>query len=186
MGMQEVAQAVAQTTAAPSAAAAAEAPVVAVSLTSASMTANDIPSAVNSPSAVTAPAAPADAPKPTPAPDAGGGAGSAPALAGGEIAKGAKLFKGKCAQCHTTEPMGTSKQGPALHGVIGRKAGTIGGFAYSGALVDSKITWNDEQLSQFMINPKKYVPGTKMVFAGLKKENERNDIIAFIRDVCSK
>jgi len=129
------------------------------------------------------------APAPVPAPASVVADPVAPvegATASGNVTKGAKLFKAKCAQCHTTEPMGSSKQGPALHGVIGRTAGAISGFQYSGALEGSKITWNDEALSQFMINPKKYVPGTKMVFAGLKKENERNDIIAFIKDFCNK
>mmetsp|Transcript_138522 Transcript_138522/g.244704 ORF Transcript_138522/g.244704 Transcript_138522/m.244704 type:complete len:83 (+) Transcript_138522:1-249(+) len=82
--------------------------------------------------------------------------------------------------------MGASKQGPALHGVMGRLAGSIAGFQYSEKLVASKIIWNDSALSEFMINPKKYVPGTKMVFAGLKKEKERNDIIAFIKEVTAK
>jgi cytochrome c len=108
------------------------------------------------------------------------------AAAGGDITKGAKLFKAKCAQCHTLEAGGSSKQGPALYGVMGRTAGAIGGFQYSSQLADSKVVWNDEALSLFMINPKKYIPGTKMVFAGLKKENERNDIIAFIKDASSK
>jgi len=100
----------------------------------------------------------------------------------GDATKGAKLFKAKCAQCHTYEPGGASKQGPALHGVMGRAAGAVNGFQYSGPLSASKVIWDPEALSEFMINPKKYIPGTKMVFAGLKKEKERNDIIAFIND----
>jgi len=96
------------------------------------------------------------------------------------VTKGAKLFKAKCAQCHTCEPGGSSKQGPALHGVFGRPAGSIG-YDFTSAVKDSKITWSEEHLFKFMLAPKKYIPGTKMVFAGLKKEAERADIIAYIK-----
>jgi len=121
-------------------------------------------------------AAPALTPDPAPVPvEATGGSG----IPTGDATKGAKLFKAKCAQCHTCEPGGSSKQGPALHGIIGRPAGSIG-YDFTSAVKDSKIVWNDEHLFKFMLAPKKYVPGTKMVFAGLKKEAERADIIAYI------
>jgi len=98
----------------------------------------------------------------------------------GDAKKGAKLFKAKCAQCHTCEPGGVSKQGPALHGMFGRLSGTVAGFGYSGAMVDVGITWSEKHMFEFLVAPKKYVPGTKMVFAGLKKPAERADLIAYI------
>jgi len=119
---------------------------------------------------------PAPAPVPTPSPvETAGGDG----IPTGDITKGAKLFKAKCAQCHTCEPGGSSKQGPALHGIIGRPAGSLA-YDFTNAIKDSKIVWNGEHLFKFMLAPKKYVPGTKMVFAGLKKEQERADIVAYI------
>jgi cytochrome c len=98
----------------------------------------------------------------------------------GDAKKGAKLFKAKCAQCHTCESGGVSKQGPALHGLFGRQSGTVAGFGYSGAMVDIGITWSEKHMYEFLVAPKKYVPGTKMVFAGLKKPAERADLIAYI------
>lgn len=99
----------------------------------------------------------------------------------GDTKKGAKLFKAKCAQCHTIEKGGNSKQGPPLWGLMGRTSGTVDGFAYSGANKDSGIVWSDKHLFEYLVNPKKYIVGTKMVFAGLKKPAERADIIEFMR-----
>merc|ERR1712048_383293 len=98
----------------------------------------------------------------------------------GDVKKGAKLFKGKCAQCHTIEKGGLVKQGPPLWGLIGRQSGTVDGFAYSEANKNSGIIWSDKHLFEYLINPKKYMPGTKMVFAGIKKDKERADLIAFM------
>eukprot|EP00931_Biecheleriopsis_adriatica_P114692 TRINITY_DN9060_c0_g1_i3.p1 TRINITY_DN9060_c0_g1~~TRINITY_DN9060_c0_g1_i3.p1 ORF type:complete len:115 (+),score=36.97 TRINITY_DN9060_c0_g1_i3:62-406(+) len=98
----------------------------------------------------------------------------------GDIKKGAKLFKAKCAQCHTIEKGGNVKQGPPLWGLIGRQSGTCDGFGYSEANKNSGIIWSDKHLYEYLLNPKKYIPGTKMVFAGIKKEKERADLIAFM------
>jgi cytochrome c len=97
----------------------------------------------------------------------------------GSAKKGAKLFKAKCAQCHSFEAGGSNKQGPALWGVMGRQAGKES-FGYSSAMADSGIVWSPQHFYQFLINPKKYVVGTKMVFAGLKKDAERADLIAYL------
>jgi len=98
----------------------------------------------------------------------------------GDAKKGAKLFKAKCAQCHTCEANGNNKQGPALHGVFGRASGSVDGFPYSEANQNSGIVWSHKHMFEYLVNPKKYIPGTKMVFAGLKKDKERADLIAFM------
>jgi cytochrome c len=98
----------------------------------------------------------------------------------GDASKGAKLFKSKCAQCHTDTKGGSTKQGPNLYGLIGRMAGQVEGYPFSEANKASGIVWSEKHLFQYLINPKKYVPGTKMVFAGLKKDQERADLIAYL------
>lgn len=99
---------------------------------------------------------------------------------GGNSDKGAKIFKMKCAQCHSYEA-GISKQGPSLHGLFGRKSGTVEGFSYTAANKNSGITWGEDTLGEYLINPKKYIPGTKMVFPGLKSAKDRADLIAFLK-----
>ncbi|KAJ4132300.1 iso-1-cytochrome c [Fusarium falciforme] len=99
-------------------------------------------------------------------------------MSGGDIKKGASLFKTRCAQCHTVEKDGGNKIGPALNGLFGRKTGSVEGYAYTNANKEKGIEWNDQTLSDYLENPKKYIPGTKMAFGGLKKEKDRKDLIA--------
>ena len=74
------------------------------------------------------------------------------------------------------------KGGPPLVGVMGRTSGSVEGFAYSAADKDSGIVWSPAHMFKYLVNRKKYIPGTKMFFAGIKKEEERADLIAFLSE----
>jgi len=84
-----------------------------------------------------------------------------------------------CMTCHAIEA-GVNKIGPSLHGVVGRKAGTIAGFTYSAANKDSGITWTPEKLFQYLEGPQRIVPGTKMSYAGMADPQKRADVIAYL------
>jgi cytochrome c2 len=73
-------------------------------------------------------------------------------------------------------------QGPNLGGLFGRVSGTTEGFSYSAANKNKGVTWNEDTLYDYLLNPKKYIPGTKMVFAGLKKPEDRADLIAYLKE----
>eukprot|EP01061_Rhynchopus_euleeides_P034357 TRINITY_DN5814_c1_g1_i1.p4 TRINITY_DN5814_c1_g1~~TRINITY_DN5814_c1_g1_i1.p4 ORF type:complete len:108 (+),score=23.55 TRINITY_DN5814_c1_g1_i1:501-824(+) len=99
----------------------------------------------------------------------------------GDAKKGGKATRLIAGQCHTFAQGGANGVGPNLFGIVGRTAGTVPGFAYSEANSESGVTWTAEVLDQYLMNPKKFMPGTKMVFAGLKKDKDRADIIAFLQ-----
>ena len=106
--------------------------------------------------------------------------GSQAALAEGDAAKGEKIYK-KCKACHSLEA-GTKKVGPSLAGLFGRTAGTVEGFKYSTAMKDSGIVWDEETLDGFLTKPKDVVPKTRMAFPGFKKEQDRMDLIAYLKE----
>ncbi|GMM51884.1 cytochrome c isoform 2 [Starmerella bacillaris] len=96
----------------------------------------------------------------------------------GNSKKGAKLFKTRCAQCHVVDD--TNKVGPGLKGVLGRQCGTKDGFSFSDAMKDKGISWDESTFHEYISNPKKYIPGNKMAFAGLKKKADIDDLYAYI------
>lgn len=104
----------------------------------------------------------------------------------GNAKKGAKVFKSKCAQCHTLEDGGAKKSGPNLHKMFNADAGSKDGYGFSDACKGSGIVWSEKHLFAFLENPKKYMPGTKMVFAGIKKPAERSDLVAYMHEACGE
>ncbi len=108
---------------------------------------------------------------------------SAPALAEGDAEKGEKVFK-KCKACHLVGEDAKNRVGPMLNGIAGAEIASVEGFKYSKAFLARKeegLTWTDEELDAFLAAPKKHTKGTKMSFAGLKKEEDRANVIAYIK-----
>jgi cytochrome c2 len=97
----------------------------------------------------------------------------------GQVKEGKSFFNDVCSACHTDKP-NKHKIGPSLFGVIGRHAGSAPGFDYSEAMKGASLTWNDETLNRYLADPKSVVPGNKMPYTGVKNEERRKDVIAYL------
>ena len=100
-------------------------------------------------------------------------------MAMGDIESGQKIFK-KCAACHSINKGGKNNIGPALYNVVGRKVGQLSDYKYSKALASYEKKWTFEELNGFLIKPSKWIKGTKMAYAGLRKEKDRASVIKYL------
>ena len=97
----------------------------------------------------------------------------------GDVASGEKIFK-KCAACHSIVKGGKNRIGPALYNVVGRDVAAVGDYKYSKALDAYEKSWSFEELNGYLIKPAKWIKGTKMAFAGLRKEKDRASVIKYL------
>jgi cytochrome c len=102
-----------------------------------------------------------------------------------DLAAGENSFK-KCLPCHSVGADAKNKVGPVLNGLEGRKSGTIEGYNYTDANKNSGITWNEELFKEYITDPRAKIPGTKMVFAGIKSENEKVALWAYLKQFDAK
>ncbi|HET6522080.1 MAG TPA: cytochrome c family protein [Geminicoccaceae bacterium] len=102
------------------------------------------------------------------------------AAAEGDPAKGERLFV-RCKACHVVDAT-TNRVGPHLVGLFGRHAGEVEGFNYSDAMKNADIVWDEETIDAYLADPRGYIAGNKMAFPGLKKEEERADVIAYLKE----
>ena len=106
-----------------------------------------------------------------------------PAIAS-DVTKGKRVFN-KCKSCHVANKE-KNRVGPHLVGLFGRKSGTVEKYKYSKAMKAAGVVWNEQSLDKYLTNPKKYVKGTKMAFAGLKKKADRENVIAYLKKETAK
>ena len=102
-----------------------------------------------------------------------------PLLAKASAEEGKKIA-GRCSQCHSFDKNDPHKLGPNLHAVVGSTSGSKTGYTYSDAMKNKKTTWDPENLNFYLYDPKAFIPGTKMAFAGLKNDAERANLIAYL------
>ena len=100
-------------------------------------------------------------------------------LAMGTIAHGEKVFK-KCSACHIVAKGGKNKIGPALYGIVGKASAVSEGYSYSKAMKAYGKSWNFEELNSYLLKPQSYIKGTKMAFAGLRKDKDRASVILYL------
>ena len=106
----------------------------------------------------------------------------APAFADGDAAAGKAVFN-QCRACHQVGPEAHNSVGPVLNGIVGRKAGEEPGYNYSDANKGSGLTWDEATLREYLKNPKAKVPGTKMVFPGIARDNQLDNLIAYLKQI---
>jgi cytochrome c len=97
-----------------------------------------------------------------------------------DAAAGEKVFA-QCRACHQVGETAKNATGPVLNGLFGRKAGSVEGYNYSPANKNSGLTWDEATFREYIVNPRAKIPGTKMVYAGLKDEQRTNDLIAYLK-----
>ena len=97
-----------------------------------------------------------------------------------DAAAGEKVYA-QCRACHQVGETAQTLVGPILNGVVGQKAGTRDGYSYSAAMKDSGLTWNEATFAEYIQNPRAKVPGTKMIYAGLKDEKRIADLLAYLK-----
>jgi cytochrome c len=97
-----------------------------------------------------------------------------------DVAAGETVFNQKCKVCHQIGEGAKNFVGPVLNGLIGRKTGSVADYSYSDANKDSGITWDEATLNVYLANPKAKIPGTKMIFAGLPKDTDRDNLVAYL------
>ena len=107
------------------------------------------------------------------------GAAQAAGPAAGDVGRGKTVFA-RCVACHDLNT-GAVRMGPSLKGIMGRKAGSAANFGYSSAMKSKGVTWSPDTLNAFLAAPMKYVPGTRMGFAGVTDAQERADLIAYLK-----
>ena len=95
--------------------------------------------------------------------------------------EGERIFRSTCGICHTVQP-GQNRVGPSLAGIVGRKAGTASGFNYSEVNKNSDIVWDEAQLDSYLADPKQFMRGNRMMYAGMKDAERRKALIAYLRD----
>ena len=105
--------------------------------------------------------------------------GAVPALADGDAVAGKAVFN-QCKACHQVGPEAKNGVGPVLNGIVGRKAGEAPGYNYSDANKGSGLTWDEATLRAYLTDPKAKVPGTKMIFPGIKREKQLDDLMAYL------
>ncbi|MSO65045.1 MAG: cytochrome c family protein [Alphaproteobacteria bacterium] len=108
------------------------------------------------------------------------GFGRSPVLAA-SAANGEKVFK-QCVSCHTVKAGGANRVGPNLHGLLGRPAGSRPNFSYSKAMKESGVVWTEGALSTYLQKPSDFIKGNKMTFVGIRKDDDRADLIAFLKE----
>jgi len=100
----------------------------------------------------------------------------------GDAEKGKQVFV-KCERCHSLDPNGPQEDGPHLHGIFGRKAGSVETYTgYSEAMKASEVVWTEETMDEYITNPKAFIEGTNMRFRTLRKEQDRQDLIEYLRE----
>ena len=97
-------------------------------------------------------------------------------------ATGDSIFRSQCSQCHTLKTGPSGLPGPSLHGLLGRKAGTAPGYAYSTPMRESSVVWNDTTLDQYIAAPQSYIPGNTMPFPGIADKAVRQRLVAYLKE----